>query len=54
MVCNCGRTFEQHKRIELVSEKWREKNANGETNIVEMFRDIDECLIINSPPTKNN
>ena len=46
LICSCGRSFEGHKNIELMSEKWRMNNFEGKVNVEKMFNEIDE--IINS------
>ena len=44
LVCRCGRTFEQHQRINLVNEKWRMNNFEGKVNVKKMFKEIEEVL----------
>lgn len=46
MVCRCGRTFEQHKNIELMSEKWKMNNFEGKVNIKKMFEELDKVIKI--------
>ena len=43
MVCRCGRTKENHMNIELVGNKWRHKNAEGEVNLGKMFAEIEHA-----------
>jgi hypothetical protein len=41
LICKCGRTFEWHKRAELLDEKWRMNNFEGKVDVKKMFEEFD-------------
>lgn len=43
-VCSCGRTFEQHKNIDLLSDYYKERMLNGDVNVDDMIEDIQKAL----------
>ena len=44
LVCSCGRTYENHKKIDLVSEKISDRWQGGIVDIENDFKSIEEAL----------
>ena len=48
LVCSCGRTSENHIRVELTSKKIQGKWVDGDVNLERDFAELDKVLIRNN------
>lgn len=44
LICSCGRTKEQHLKIELTNLRIKEKWLNGDVDIEKDFAELDNVL----------